>query len=397
MPEILKSSNPFNVDYPAGKFFVGRENQLRQLDELLKSLSEGVPSNLYVVGKGGEGKTSYLDKIVEESQQKGMLAFRCTLDIGKSAETHIDTIISKLLQELEVSTHQEGFEKDWQSGKSSTYRTPRLNEVRSEDLANDFRRIYSVLVADKKACVICIDEGQRIHPLALSALKNSLQSVRLGYMIVLSLLNDKNDVENEKAGRDMLNDLAIRSGDPGASRFFQNVAPLGLFDTQAEAEECIAKRLENNIIKFAEPAISLIAKILGRHPRKMVIFAHAVYELAKSSSQREVGVEEVRKAFLIENRQLIREVEEFRENLSGLAIIILRELSKFDFGITSMDFTKKMNPNLEKEVLVGFSTSIQAELDRLCKTKFCRKLDGGIYHVPEPEFVYALKLTLGEI
>jgi Cdc6-like AAA superfamily ATPase len=71
MPETSETSNPFNVEYPAGKFFVGREHQLRQLHELLNSVSLGTPSNLIVIGKGGEGKTSYLEKIVEESRKKG--------------------------------------------------------------------------------------------------------------------------------------------------------------------------------------------------------------------------------------------------------------------------------------------------------------------------------------
>jgi len=246
-----------------------------------------------------------------------------------------------------------------------------------------------------KACVICIDEGQRIHPLALSAFKNSLQSVKLGYMIVLSLLNET-DVENEKAGRQMLDDLAIRSGDPGASRFFQNVASIGPFDTQTEAEECIKKRLYNNPIQFTQKATILITQIMRRHPRKMVILAHRVYELAKNSSKREAEVEIVHEAFLMEYKQLIKEAEELRENLSGLATKIYRELVKSDVCITAMDIAKKMYQNLENEAFTIVSTSVQAELDRLCQTKFCKKLDSGAYYVPKPEFAYALKLVLGE-
>jgi hypothetical protein len=419
MPETSETSNPFNVEYPAGKFFVGREYQLRQLHELLNSVSLGTPSNLIVIGKGGEGKTSYLEKIVEESRKKDMLAFREPLDVGKPAETNIDTVMRALLRELGQCTPEKGLEDDWKSGKKSTYRTPRLNEVRSADLALDFERIYKILSnAGKKGCVICIDEGQRIHPLALSAFKNSLQSVRLGYMIVLSLLNDPDvtgaigDVDNDKAGRNILNDLAGRSGDPGASRFFQNAAPLGPFDTRKEAEECIKKRLENNIIKFTKPVITLITQIMGRQPREMVRLAHRVYGLAQNPSLAEIGEKNVHDAFLKEYRQLNREVDELRENLSSLPTKIYRELAKSVVGMTAMDITKKMYPTLENEVFARFSTSVQAELDRLCQrsvstsvqteldrrchTKFCKKLDGEVYYIAEPEFAYALKLTLGE-
>jgi septin family protein len=135
VPYTLETSNPFNVEYPAGKFFVGRESQLRQLRELLHSLLRGVPTNLFVVGKGGEGKTTYLEKIVEEAQKRGMLACKVGADIGKSAEKDIDTIIRAMLRELEKITGQEELENDWASGDKSTYRTPRINEVQSEELA----------------------------------------------------------------------------------------------------------------------------------------------------------------------------------------------------------------------------------------------------------------------
>ena len=277
MSETIETCNPFNVVHPAGEFFVGRELQLKQLHELLNSLVREVPSNLFVVGKGGEGKTSYLDKIVEESQKMGLLAFRCNLDVGKSAEENINTIMIALLRECEKKTPEKGLEHDWDMGKNSTFRHPRQTGIRSDDLAHDFKRIRKLLEeVHIKACVICIDEGQRIHPLALSALKNSLQAVKGGYMVVLSILNDPSipgvsgDIDNDRAGRDILNELASRSGDPGASRFFQNVALIGPFDTQKEAEECIKKRLKNNIIQFKQPAIKLITDIMQRHPSKIV-------------------------------------------------------------------------------------------------------------------------------
>jgi len=403
MPEILNTDNPFNVDFPAGKFFVGREHQLTQLRELLGSLSRGIPSNLFVVGKGGEGKTSYLEKILEEARNLNILAFRCNIDIGQSAEQNIDTLMRALLREFQEKTEQEGFEDDWKSGKESTFRIARLNEIRSDDLALDFERIRKMLNDAKiKACVVCIDEGQRIHPITLSALKNALQSVKSGYMIVLSLLNDPDvpgvigDVDNEKAGREILNELASRSGDPGASRFFQNTTPLGLFDTQKEAEECIKRRLENNIIQFTQPAIELIVSTMRRHPRKMIILAQRVYNMAKDSSQREVEEDMVLEAFKMEYRQLIREAKELSENWSGFTTEIFYELAKSNTGMTAIEIVKKIYQNLENSLLDSVSGSAQTELDKLCKTKFCEKLDGGVYFIREPEYSYTLKLILGK-
>jgi hypothetical protein len=403
MPETLETSNPFNVEYPAGKFFVGREYQLRQLHELLSSLSRGIPSNLFVVGKGGEGKTSYLAKIVEESQKLGMLAFRCNIDLEQSAEDNIDSVMKALLREFEKQAHQEGLEDDWKSEKNSTFRTPQLKGIQSDELALDFERIHKMLNdANIKACVICIDEGQRIHPIALSAFKNALHLVKGSFMIVLSLLNHPDvsgvigDIDNDTAGRDILDELASRSGDPGASRFFQNATLLGPFDSQMEAEECIKKRLENNIIQFTQPTISFITHIMRRHPHEMVKLTHRIYELAKNSSQIEVREKIVHEAFLIEYRKLIREAKELRENWSGFATEIYSELAKSDVGMTAMDITKKMYPTLKNAAFASVSIATQAELDRLCQTKFSKKLEGEVYYVPKPEFAYALKLTLDE-
>ena len=398
----METYNPFNVVHPAGEFFVGRERQLKQLHELLNSLLRDVPSNIFVVGKGGEGKTSYLEKIVEDSHKLDLLAFRCNFDVGKSAEDNIDTIMIALLRECEKQTPEKGLEHDWNQGKNSTFRYPRQIGIRSDDLAQDFNRIHKLLKdVHIKACVICIDEGQRIHPIALSALKNSLQSVKGGYMVVLSLLNEpgipgvRGDIDNDIAGRDILNELASRSGDPGASRFFQNVALIGPFDTHKEAEECIKKRLNNNIIQFKQSAIKLITDIMQRHPSKIVKLANGVYEYAKNSDQVEAGEDIVHEAFLIEYKDTIKVAKEYRENLSGVPLKIYSVLVKSGVGITAKDIAESLYSNIDKDALDVLSTSVQEELERLCKTEFCEKID-KFYKIPEPEVAYALKIAIGK-
>jgi len=51
-----------------------------------------------------------------------------------------------------------------------------------------------------------------------------------------------------------------------------------------------------------------------------------------------------------------------------------------------------MYPNIDDDALKSFSISIQAELDRLCKTRFCKKTENEGYIIASPEHVYALKL-----
>ncbi|MCK5344997.1 MAG: hypothetical protein KAR20_16415, partial [Candidatus Heimdallarchaeota archaeon] len=228
------------------------------------------------------------------------------------------------------------------------------------------------------------------------------QSVKGGYMIAISLLNEPSihgvngDIDNDRAGRDILNYLAIRSGNPEASLFFQNAVHIGPFDTQKEAEECIKKRLKNNIIQFKQPTIKLITDITHRDPSKIVKLANRVYELAKISNQFEVGEELVHEAFSMEYRALIRDVIEYRENLSGIALKIYSVLSQTEIGFTATDIAKNMYPGLDNDALEVLSTSVKDELEHFCKTKFCTKVD-MVYKIPGSELAFALKIAMGRL
>jgi hypothetical protein len=395
----LKTSNPFHVDYWPDEFFVGREKQLIQLNEMLDSLASGTPSNLYIEGEGGSGKTTYLNKIVEVTQKRNLLACKCILDPKKEEAENkdkidIDTIIKAVLRELEKRTHQHGIEDDWISKEESTFRTPRNKWIGSDDLGLDFKRIYGMLNdAGIKSCVICIDEGQRIDPLALSALKNSLQSVKLGYMIVISLLTE--DDNNKRTGKEILKDKANGSKDPGASRFFENESVIGPFDTQLEAEDCIRKRLENNKIKFSQSAISLIANIMGRHPREMVKLAKKVYEISNNSGLNYADEKIVFDAFRKKKEILIREAIELKGRSSSTENNIYLEFAKLNTNTTAIDFTKKMYPQLDSKLIADLSIQIQSYLDKLTKTRFCKRTDKGDYYIPQSCYAYALRLILG--
>lgn len=235
--------NPFDVAFPSGKFFVGRETQLTEFRNQLRSLASGRASNLYLVGKGGTGKTSCLERIAEEAKTAGMLSFRCHVDIGKSAEINIDTIIRNLLREFQDFTGQKGIEDAW-IDKKPPFRVPRQGDLRIDDLVEDLNYICNLMKETKKfkynACVICIDEGQRIHPITLTVLKNAMQKANKCFIIVLSLLNET-DFSDEEAGKKMLKDLGDVVRDPGASRFFPKGLSIGAFASKEEAEDCIKK------------------------------------------------------------------------------------------------------------------------------------------------------------
>lgn len=385
-----KDFNPFVVEYPSGEFFVGRERQLAQLHELFDQLEQGFPCNLYVVGRSGEGKTSFLDKIVQEANKRGALAFRCALEIGESAKSNINTIVGALLREYDPR-----LENDWQLNERSSFRTPKLNRILYNDLFLDFKRIHDNFIKQKKFCVICIDEGNNIHPFVLSAFKNAFQLQRMNYMIVLSLRVDQNDIfDIRQAGRELLLDLANRSGDPGASRFFQNSTVLGSFDNQTEATECITKRLENKRIKFDQRAINTVIEASRANPRLMILLSHAAYNLAKESSQINVSKDLVISAFVDEHYSIIKELKEYKENLTNFRMQIYGELSNFKEGATTLEIMKKIYPMLDKTGMTNLSKPVTLELDRFCETGHCKKINDDFYIIPDADYSYALKVVL---
>lgn len=330
--------NPFNTQFPAGEYFAGRERQLAQLSERLDALASGVSSNICVIGRGGEGKTSFLEKAVTEAKARGFIACRASLDVAKPAETNIDTIVRRLLREIETATKQRQLEADWASGQKSSFRTPKHAEIRSDELELDFVRILELLPRDHgpTACVVCIDEGHRIHPIALTALKNALQPVKSGYMFILSLLNQTPNSNNE-AAQEMLDELAARSGDPGASRFFKyNSISLGPFDTLAEAEECVQKRLHNNVTGFAPEVINIVSRSTGRYPAGIIAFSHAIYEQAKEKKESIATVSSAHEAFLSKYRAEVAEAVTLIGQLSDSQKKICRIALSLDTRFTAL-------------------------------------------------------------
>lgn len=392
---MLKPDNPFVPEYPAGKFFAGRERQLKLLGELLDGLSRGTSSNLCVVGRGGEGKTSYLEKVIEEARKRGLVATKCVLDISKPAETDIDTIVQSLLRDLEAATGQKHIASDWASGDKSSFRAPRYKEIRSDQLQIDFQHILDLLPSDgPKGCVICIDEGQRINPIALTALKNSLQPLGRGYLIALSLLNPERQAENKEKCLELLEDFAASSRDPGVSRFFRyNIASLGPFDTQDEAEDCIRKRLENNVVSFTQDAIIRVPKVVARHPAGIVELSRAMHQLAVERCDRIADLLVLREAFISSNRDDVTNAIQFCQQLSDTDRSIYRIALSYESEFTCMTVCKHLLADKSEFPTDELIENIRAAFDRLVGAKFCTREDKA-YWFSESKRAYALRLAL---
>jgi Cdc6-like AAA superfamily ATPase len=398
--EALENINPFNIDYPPGKHFVGREKQLIQLDELLRSLSGGSPQNMYIVGKGGTGKTSYLDRVVEEASSRGMLSYRCTLDPNLPAEENIDIIILGLIRAFQDKTGQLGFEEKWRN-HDPVFKASGA-KLRSDELAQDFNYLCK-LMKEKKInhTVICIDEGQNIHALAVSTLKRALQSASRCYMIVLSFLNET-ATDDKIFGNEKLDEFAKISNDPGAKRFFQNFSRIGDFESDKEARDCIASRLTNNVIKFDNDTITEIVNIMRRHPRKTVLLSRVVYELVQEEKQTTSKKDMVHKAFCIQYENLINEIKDYKETWSSGVMNVYSALASSDGGLKASEIAEILYPKSDNNDLI--LKTIDHSLNELSKIKtrftlsnkeenYCREVEGGIYFIYEPEIAYAMKLV----
>lgn len=390
------SDNPFIPEYPAGRFFAGRERQLRQLAELLDSLTRGMSSNLCVVGRGGEGKTTYLEKIMEEAKGRSLIATKCGLDVAKAAETDVDTILQSLLRDIEISTGQKHLEDDWKSGEKSSFRAPHYKEIRSDQLQIDFQRILELLSGGNfKGCVVCIDEGQRMHPIALTTLKNALQPLKRGYMIVLSLLNDEAQKDNKERGGEILDDLAVSSGDPGASRFFKyNFTSLGPFDSQAEAEDCVRKRLEDNVVIFTEDVIAQIPRIMGRNPAGIIALSRGVYQRAKESTGKTADKVALREAFLENYRTEVTDAIRFCQQLPSDDKSIYRAALTFENRFSLMQIAKHLLADSKEFPSDQLVESIKAAIERLLNAGLCKKDGEKEYCFSKSAQAYALLLAL---
>jgi hypothetical protein len=195
--------------------------------------------------------------------------------------------------------------------------------------------------------LICIDEGQRITPSALSSIKNSLERCN-DFLIVLSLLVfGLGDVV--KVGRTDLDRKAQEAArDFGASGFFVDGIALGPFDTPEEARACIAKRLENNIISFTAQISADIAYITDRLPRKLISLSFAVYKHTHDQGCTEPSRTLLYKAFQEKYDVHLAEASSLCEATGVGDRKVLRALTKLRREASAAEVTQRVFPTLDE-------------------------------------------------
>jgi tetratricopeptide (TPR) repeat protein len=102
--------------------FVGREFELNELGQLLLN-PYGEIRILFILGNGGIGKTTLVNRMLEELKASGFLATREPIDLFCTDYRHIDGIQWKIRDIIEQLTEREGESSpfaDWVKGRSDT-------------------------------------------------------------------------------------------------------------------------------------------------------------------------------------------------------------------------------------------------------------------------------------
>jgi hypothetical protein len=395
---MLLDFNPFTEQITV-EYFVGREYQLSQFRSDLGGLKAKLPNHQYVAGLHGTGKTSFLAKLADIARENQFLAAIPTLDAESLVWGQLSTILEKIIIELQTLSKNEAILSDWRKGKASQYfQHPRTDEVKSDRLRQDFETIEGFMKeAGIPGAVVCIDEGQRINGRTMSALKNSLQYIR-GYMIILSLRLITDSPGGAVAlGRDLLDTKASNDaeGDIGASRFYVTGIPIGPFDTEQEAAQCIKRRLVDHVVQFEDEVVNRVVRISGRIPKNIVSLSNSVYNDAKITDSRLVNVAELNQTFRAKYNKETVDAQTLLANATEATRSAVRSLLELRQSATAKAIATHLYPSAKPETIAYLIDGIRGDLERFCSsTSSCLKVEDH-YAIFDPVYAYALELALG--
>jgi len=392
------SANPFR-EKVISEYFVGREPELAIFRENLKALKSGQPNHSYIAGLDGTGKTWYLNKLVELAIAQNYIGVYLALDSAVGPHRQLKTVLREIINELERSSASgtppgKQLSLDWDSGASARlFRLPRTDVLITAELRQDFELLAShVKALGRDGVVLCLDEGQRIEPLALSALKNALNMLG-SFLVVLSLrlISDTRGAVQE--GRQMLNERAAKEGDIGASGFYVTGTAMGPFETNEEVRRFFAARLVNKTIQFADEVLVRIGDIAERVPRKMNNLAAQVYGRAMAGHVTKVEPRLLDDCFQEQFQDEMKLAVDLSTNLSGDLADLIKGLCAFTEPTTALDLVRHAFPDYREAVQALIEAGAARQLDSLSMaTPVIQKLDEK-YKITNSVYRYALKVA----
>ncbi|MBV9141050.1 MAG: ATP-binding protein [Pseudonocardiales bacterium] len=395
LSEALEPVNPFH-EGAAGKYFVGRDDQLKRFTRALTALRKAEPAHLYVAGVNGRGKTSCLEKLVEMARESDILAVRVALDGGVRAQQQILAMFEKLLRKVdEIHKEMAGAPRliaEWKQSSGSPFHLPGSGRLQNDHLLQDLTHVRDVIAElGFRHLVLCIDEGERIEPYALSALKNALLELK-EYLVVLSVRLAEDHGDPVRAGKLKLEEIAAAADrDLGAARLFVGGVGLGSF-TAEQARYCITRRLEDNAIRFDDAVIDLIVRVAEGLPDRIISYAHQVYDRTEAAETDIATVEIFRQTFVALHKLELDEANALSAQSTSSDRRTLRELARHDVPLTPLDLARKLYADASADVLEPVADALRGVLDRVGDT-FCVSTDGR-YLVPDPVRRYALEISM---
>lgn len=369
------------------------------LRDCLEGLQAGTPSHIYVPGKHGTGKTSFLEHAVEVALGMGLMAARVDAARAPGREQVLD-LVGMFLDEVDKTIEERSLRsatrlaEDWNAGKMSTlFLQPKRDRLNTTALARDLTRLTKVL-ADfgYDGAVLCVDEAQELSTEALQALSGALwRNSTVLAMVSLQLRTDYPDLET--AGRtEMLKKAGTRES---VSSLFGTAIPMGPFDTEQEALACITKRVRESGLTFTSESMRHICRIESRVPRRMIYLARTADTLARSRHLPAVDESILQAAFWRVHPDASREIAEVLAGLGSEARRHLRQLSDHDRGATPREIAREIYGNADG-VRDGFVQTVRNDLDLVCdRNDWCQKDDDGRFRITSVYHSYAIRFSTG--
>jgi hypothetical protein len=398
--ELGNDGNPFS-EQVVSEYFVGREEELSVFEKNLLALKSGAPNHCFVAGIEGTGKTAYLNKIVDIAVSQNCIGVLLSLD-PVPAYRQISTILRTCIDALQKQTAIEGepprreLLEDWDAGlQSKLFRHPRQDVPITVDVKQDFDTLAAhVKATGRGGVVICIDEGQRIEPNALSVLKNSLNSLG-SFLIVLSLrlVSDTRGAVQE--GRQQLDDRAqTAEGDIGASRFYVTGTAMGPFKTDDEIKRLFAARLRHKKIQFSDEVTMRLGNISEKVPGRIIHLAAHLYNRALAEQIEEVQPALLDDCFQDRYPDQMKQAVDLCANLSSDLTDLVKALCSLKTSMTALDIAKHAYPAYSEAVLQLIAQGAAFQLDRLCISSPLLQRTEDKYKITNSVYQYALRLAL---
>ncbi|BBM84540.1 type IV toxin-antitoxin system AbiEi family antitoxin domain-containing protein [Candidatus Uabimicrobium amorphum] len=276
--------NPYITGFPvAPQVFVGRNRQQMYFQRAVKQtrLSNPVsPQNIAIMGNWGIGKTSLLNKCLQDAQEENILVVKVTLspEKCKTMEDFAVNTVDALYQSIwhyDFSTKVKSQLSKWKIDGFKLLgveikKTKNKSPTPATILTNKIKELWDIIKNDVSLMIIAYDDLHylsKCYANGLYDLRAIFQDTReAGVRAMLVVTGDKSLFSN------------IRGISEPLVRFFEQIH-LGTF-SELEAKECLKRPLAvNNInLKFEKKVMEEIFQKTEQHPYFITFFAHDLFE-----------------------------------------------------------------------------------------------------------------------